>query len=221
MRTVLITGANRGIGFEFCRQFKERGDTVIALCRKSTPELNSLGIQIFENIDVRNFESLQQCAASLSGVAIDILINNAGYLHRESLDNLDYEMMLRQYEINTLGPLKVTEAFLSHLSSGSKIIFLSSVMASIAENESSGYYGYRMSKTALNMAGRNLSLDLKAKGITVLLLHPGYVQTDMTGHKGDITPDKAAANMIELLEEKGLESTGTYWHSANKKMIEW
>lgn len=221
MRTVLVTGANRGIGFEFCRQFKERGDTVIALCRKSTPELNGLGIQIFENIDVRNSESLQQCAASLSGVAIDILINNAGFLHRESLDNLDYEMILRQFEINTLGPLKVTESFLSHLSSGSKIIFLASVMASLSENDNSGYYGYRMSKTALNMAGRNLSLDLKPKGITVLLLHPGYVQTDMTGHKGDITPDKAAANMIELLEEKGLESTGTYWHSTTKKIIEW
>lgn len=219
MRTVVITGANRGIGLTLCKKFTESGDSVIAICRKASPELKNLGIQIYENVDVRSLEDLKRCHESMEGLAIDLLINNAGYLNRNDLDEgINFDEVEKQWQINACAPLKVAQTFLPRLSSGSKIIMVSSRMGSIADNTSGSHYGYRASKTALNMFSKSLSLDLKGRGISVLVLHPGYVKTDMTNQLGDIETAEAVEGMKRIIDEKGLESTGTFWHSNGQEL---
>jgi NAD(P)-dependent dehydrogenase (short-subunit alcohol dehydrogenase family) len=121
--------------------------------------------------------------------------------------------MRAQYEVNTLGPLRVTKAFLPALRQGSKVAIVSSRVGSLADNGSGGNYGYRMSKTAVNMAGVNLAHDLKPAGVTVILLHPGYVRTGMTGFNGHIDPPQSAAGLISLIDDASLAETGTFWHA--------
>ena len=173
MATYVVTGANRGIGYEYCRQLKTRGDTVIALCRATSPELQDLGVQIEANVDIINDAALATIAERLKGVPIDVLINNAGILERVSLEKLDVDSIRRQFEVNALGPLRLTHALLPSLKAGSKVVLMTSRMGSIDDNTSGGSYGYRMSKVALSMAGKSLSHDLKPHNISVAILHPG------------------------------------------------
>ncbi|MGD8482866.1 MAG: SDR family oxidoreductase, partial [Gammaproteobacteria bacterium] len=194
MSTTLVTGANRGIGLEFCRQLKARGDDVIAVCRSSSPDLDQLDIEVIEDVDVADPESVAQLASRLTGRRIDILINNAGVLRRDSLGTLAAESvtdMVDQFRTNSLGPILVTEALMPNLQKGSKVGIVTSRMGSVTDNTSGGYYGYRMSKAAVNIAGVSLARDLADRGIAVALLHPGYVRTDMTGQEGFIDPDEA------------------------------
>ncbi len=151
-------------------------------------------------------------ANKLSNIKLDLLINNAGILDSMNLNNLDYDSMRRQFEINTLGPLRVSENFLPNLSEGSKIAIITSRMGSIADG-SGGQYGYRISKTAVNMAGSCLAHDLKDHGIAVALLHPGYVRTGMTGNNGLINTDESAQGLIQRIEELNIENTGGFWHT--------
>ncbi|MGD8636354.1 MAG: SDR family oxidoreductase, partial [Gammaproteobacteria bacterium] len=181
MSTTLVTGANRGIGLEFCRQLKARGDDVIAVCRSSSPDLDQLDIEVIEDVDVADPESVAQLASRLTGRRIDILINNAGVLRRDSLGTLAAESvtdMVDQFRTNSLGPILVTEALMPNLQKGSKVGIVTSRMGSVTDNTSGGYYGYRMSKAAVNIAGVSLARDLADRGIAVALLHPGYVRTD-------------------------------------------
>lgn len=211
MTTTLITGANRGIGLEMTRQLAARGDTVIAACRGASPELAGLGVEIIEGVDVGSDDSVSELARQLEGRPLDRLVNNAGILQRTALDNLDWDAMLRQFEVNSIGPLRVTAALRANLASGSKVFIVTSRMGSIEDNTSGGSYGYRMSKAAVNMAGKSLSVDLKDDGIGVFLLHPGWVSTDMTGGTGiDVT--ESAAGLIETMDRLGFEQTGTFWH---------
>ena len=212
MKTALITGANRGIGFELTKQLQKKGYQVIAACRKSSQELEALNCQIETGFDVGNEQSVKELAKKLKSNKIDILINNAGILDSMSLDSLDYDSMRQQFEINTLGPLRVSENFLPHLSKGSKIAIITSRMGSIADG-SGGQYGYRISKTAVNMAGSCLAHDLKDQGIAVALLHPGYVRTGMTGNNGLIDTDESAKGLIQRIEELNLDNTGGFWHT--------
>lgn len=212
MATYLVTGANRGIGLEYCRQLKERGDTVIAVCRSEEDELKNLGVQIEPNIDITNDASVNDLVNRLQGLHLDVLINNAGIIERVSLDNLDFDSIRRQFEINALGTLRVTGALLPNLKNGSKIIIMTSRMGSIEDNTSGGSYGYRMSKVAVSMAGKSLSIDLKPKGIAVAILHPGLVQTRMTGFSG-ITTSESVQGLIKRIDELNLNNTGTFWHS--------
>ncbi|MEQ8427591.1 MAG: SDR family oxidoreductase [Gammaproteobacteria bacterium] len=213
MNTILITGANRGIGLEYCRQYKDKGDSVIAVCRTLSPELEKLGVEIIADIDVSNEMSVYDLGEQLEGKRIDIAINNAGIMQNETIDKLDINSIRKQFEVNTLGPLMVTRAILPHMANPSKLILMTSRMGSIADNTSGGKYGYRMSKAALNSAGVSLSHDLKDKGIAVAILHPGYVKTDMTNDSGNITAEESVNDLIARIDELTLENSGTFWHS--------
>lgn len=213
MATIVLTGANRGIGLSMAQQLTARGDTVIAAVRTSSDELAATGAEVHENVDVADLASVEAFAKALSGRAVDVLINNAGLLTREPLDDLDWDRIRTQFEVNTLGPLRVTKALLPNLKEGSKVAIVSSRVGSIADNSSGGNYGYRMSKTAVNMAGANLALDLKPKGIAVILLHPGYVRTGLTGMSGNIEPDESARGLIERIDAASLEASGSFWHA--------
>lgn len=220
MATALITGANRGIGLELCKQLEAKGFDVIGACRNSSPELDALGIRVETGVDVTSDDAVQKLAKKLDGVTIDLLVQNAGILSSESLDDLDFDRIRKQFEVNAIGPLRVTKALLPKLGKGAKIALITSRMGSIADNGSGGMYGYRMSKAALNMAGSSLALDLKDRGIAVALLHPGFVRTRMTGHNGTIGPDESAKGLIERIEGMTLDNSGSFWH-ANGDELPW
>ena len=212
MTTTLITGCNRGIGLQLAGQLRDRGDNVIGVCRTASPELKALGIRIIDGIDVSDGNSVQALKAALGDEPLDILINNAGILLRDTFGELDYDAMLRQYEVNALGPLRVTEALADNLREGSKVAIVSSRVGSIDDNGSGGNWGYRASKTAVNMIGTNLMHELKPRGIAVALLHPGLVATDMTGQHG-ISAADSARGLIERINDLNLENTGGFWHA--------
>jgi NAD(P)-dependent dehydrogenase (short-subunit alcohol dehydrogenase family) len=219
MGTYLITGANRGIGQEYCRQLQARGETAIAICRKPSAELTALGIQVIPGIDVTQEADVARLQSELRGVAIDVLINNAAIIEGVSLANLDFDSIRRQFEVNALGPLRVTKALLGNMAAGAKVVLMTSRMGSIDDNTSGGSYGYRMSKVALCMAGKSLSYDLKPQGIAVAILHPGLVQTRMTGFSG-ITTETAVAGLLARIDGLTLGNTGTFWHS-NGEVLPW
>ena len=218
MAKVIVTGGNRGIGLQLCIQLHARGDEVIAVCRSSIQELSQLDVRVIEGIDVSNGDNVTALANELDGESIDILINNAGILRSDTLESIDYDSMLEQYRVNTLGPLRVTQALLPNLHEGSKVAIVTSRVGSIEDNSSGNNYGYRVSKTAVNMVGMNLSHDLKAKGIAVILLHPGYVRTDMTGGGGGTSPEDSAKGLIERIDELDLENSGGFWHAEGYRL---
>lgn len=220
MTTTVITGANRGIGLELARQSAARGDDVIAVCRKAGTELESLGVRVESGIDVSVQADVDDLAARLSDTSIDTLISNAGILSRQSLDDLDFDEIRRQFEVNSLGPLRVTAALRPQLKDGAKVAIVTSRMGSITDNTSGGHYGYRMSKCAVNMAGVSLARDLKDRDISVILLHPGYVDTDMTNHSGNVAPADAAAGLLQRIDELTLNSSGSFRH-ANGEELPW
>jgi NAD(P)-dependent dehydrogenase (short-subunit alcohol dehydrogenase family) len=218
MTTFLVTGANRGIGYELCRQLQAAGD-VIAVCRSSSPELDRLKVQVEADIDIASDESVAQLAKRLQGVAIDVLINNAGVAQKNTLDDLDFDSIRQQFEVNALGALRITQALLPNLRAGAKIALITSRMGSIADNTSGSSYGYRMSKAALSMAGKSLSIDLQPRQIAVAILHPGMVSTDMTRHSG-IPAAESVRGILERIQQLNLQNSGTFWH-ANGEELPW
>ena len=220
MSHCLVTGANRGIGLELSKQLAARGDSVIAVCRSSSVELDQAGVEIMAGTEVTDPVSLHRLARTLEGRRIDILVNNAGILRRDKLGSLagSVDDMLLQFRTNSLGPILVTEALLPNLGSGSKVAIITSRMGSVADNTSGGAYGYRMSKSAVNNAGVSLARDLAGKGIAVALLHPGYVRTDMTGGEGFIDTPEAAAGLLQRIDELTLENSGGFWHSNGEEL---
>ncbi len=221
MATYLITGTNRGIGYEFCRQLQARGHQVIAVCRTATDELQALGVQVESGIDLTSDASVAALAERMDDAVIDVLINNAGIAQRVTLDQLDFASIREQFEVNALGALRLTHSLLSRIPDGGKIALITSRMGSIADNTSGSSYGYRMSKVALSMAGKSLSHDLKPRQIAVAILHPGLVQTRMTNFAPNgITPEVSVAGMLDRIEQLNLENTGTFWHS-NGELLPW
>lgn len=212
MATVLVTGASRGIGLQLCKQFAARGDEVIAVCRETSDGLAELGVRIIDGIDVSSGEAVETLRQELDGLPIDILVNNAGILLRDTFGDIDYDEMVEQYRVNTLGPLRVTEALAENLQRGSKVAIVSSRVGSIEDNGSGGHYGYRASKAAVNMIGTNLKHEFLPRGIAVAILHPGLVATDMTGGSG-ISPADSARGLIERIDDLSLENTGGFWHA--------
>lgn len=217
MNTVLVTGANRGIGLELCRRFAARGDEIVAVCRIASPELRETGAEIHEGIDVTNDDSVRGLARTLEGRRVDILVNCAGILTRESLDDLAFDRIREQFEVNAIAPLRVTAVLEDCLRQGTKVAIITSRMGSIEDNTSGGRYGYRMSKAAVNMAGRSLAHDLAERGFSVFLLHPGMVATEMTGRQG-IPPDEAAADLVARIDALGPEQSGTFWHAKGDRL---
>ncbi|BAZ43327.1 short-chain dehydrogenases/reductases family protein [Chondrocystis sp. NIES-4102] len=220
-KTYLVTGANRGIGLEYCRQLVENGNRVIAVCRTPNPEFENLKVQVEAGIDLTDDKALDSLTQRLAGKKIDVLINNAGILATITLDNLDFTSIRQQFEVNALAPLRLTKALLPNLNDGSKVIFMTSRMGSIADNTSGSSYGYRMSKVALSMAAKSLAIDLKPQGIAVAILHPGLVKTRMTNFNASgITPETSVKGLLTRIEELNLENTGTFWH-ANGEILPW
>ncbi len=220
MTTVLVTGAARGIGLELCRHYNAHGDKVVAACRQASEALRELGVEVVEGVDVAQAEGVARLRAALEGRPLDILINNAGVLANDALGEIDYDAVARQIAVNAIGPLRVTEALLPNLGRGAKVALVTSRMGSMADNGSGGYYGYRMSKAALNAAGVSLARDLAARGVAVALLHPGFVQTEMVGYAGDVTPREAAERLAARIAALDLAHSGTFWH-ANGEILPW
>ncbi len=218
MANILVTGANRGIGLALTRHLAERGDHVIAACRKSSPELDRTGARVETGVDVSRDEDVAGLARKLEGERLDWLILNAGVMSVQRLGELDRDGIRRQFEVNALGPLRVADALAGNLGEGGKIGIITSRMGSIADNTSGGSYGYRMSKAAVNMAGKSLAEDLRPRGIAVFLLHPGFVRTDMVGGNGHVEPEEAAAGLIARLDELDIERTGTFWHAQGEPL---
>lgn len=220
MANAIITGANRGIGLEFCRALSDRGYAVTALCRHANAALNKLPVTVHEGYDVADGAAIDAFAGTVEADSVDLLINNAGILHSVSLNDLDPESVRRQFEVNALGPLRVTRSLLPALKSGAKIALITSRMGSIADNESGGSYGYRMSKAALNAAGVSLAKDLHSRDIAVAILHPGYVRTDMTGQSGLIDAQDSVAGLLKRIDELNLSNSGSFWHT-NGELLPW
>lgn len=216
-KNVLVTGANRGIGLELCRQLAARGEQVTAVCRSSSEGLRDLEVRVIEGVDVGSDESVDRLRNQLANESLDWLINNAGILSVESLDSLDFEAMEQQFRINALGPLRVTAALAPNLSRGAKVGIITSRMGSIDDNTSGSYYGYRMSKAAVNMAGMSLARDLKESGVAVSLIHPGMVATDMTGGRG-VPVVQSAGGIIERMDALDISDTGSFWHAQGERL---
>ena len=195
MSTYLITGSNRGIGLELCRQIHKRGDNVIATCRKASKELRDLGVRIEENIEISSVDSITNLCKKLSGVNLDCLINNAGIYEFNSLENLDKKSILRQFEVNALSPIFITQSLKPLLKKSSKV--------------------------ALSMAAKSLSIDLLKEDIYVAILHPGLVSTRMTGFtRNGISPEESADGLLKRIDSLNKENSGTFWH-ANGEVLPW
>ena len=213
-RTVLITGANRGIGLEFARQYAADGWTVIGTARRpaGAEELAALDVEIMQ-LDVTDRDSIAALAASLDGRAIDMLINNAGIFPRVSeIDNVDADAYMQTLAVNTLGPVLVTQAVMPNLREGElkQVVNITSGLASIERN-SGGFYGYRESKAALNMFTSTLAAELGNDGFICLALHPGWVRTDMGGENANLSPEESVSGMRAVIGGLTAEHNGRYF----------
>jgi len=217
---ILITGANSGIGLELTRLFIQRGDHVTAVCRQQNAELVASGARIIDGIDFLDTDSIGRLQDQYNEKTVDILINNAGMLQSETIENMSYAQIQTQFEINTLAPLKVTMALLDKLQPGAKILMTTSRMGSISDNSSGAYYGYRASKAALNALAVSLANDLKSRGISVGLVHPGFVKTKMTGFRGDLSPLQSATGFLQIVDQLGSSNSGSFWH-VNGEILPW
>ena len=214
MSKFLITGSNRGIGLDLSRLLSKQGHKVIATCRESSETLQELGVEVIEDIDISSEQSLAKLKKYLKGIKLDCLINNAGIAEYNSLENLDLNSIRNQFNINALSSLYFTKSLIEYLNENSKIAFITSRMGSIEDNTSGGSYGYRMSKVALTMAAKSLSIDLLKKNIFVAIIHPGLVSTRMTGFtKNGISPEVSAKGILERIKKLNKFNTGTFWHS--------
>ena len=221
MSTYLITGSNRGIGLELCNQIHKRGDEVIATCRRASPELINLGVRIEENIDISSEEAITDLAKKLSGVNLDCIIHNAGIYEFNSLEDFQKKSILRQFEVNALSPIIMTQSLRHLLKRSSKVAFITSRMGSIGDNSSGSSYGYRMSKVALSMGAKSLSIDLLKDEIYVAILHPGLVSTRMTGFtRNGINTEESANGILKRIESLNKNNSGTFWHT-NGQVLPW
>ena len=219
MATVLVTGANRGIGLEYCLQLKARGDQVVAVCRQATPELAALGVRIEDGIELTEEAAIADLVGRLDGLVLDAVILNAGVLQSMGLEDLDPQGIRRQFEVNALAPLLLARALVSQMPHGSKLALMTSRMGSIDDNTSGGSYGYRMSKVALNIAGKSLAIDLAPRGIAVAILHPGLVRTRMINfNPSGIEPEQAVQGLLARIDALTLETSGGFWHSNGERL---
>ena len=220
MTQYLITGANRGLGLEFTRQYLAAGEKVIAACRQASPALTELDqtaggrLEIIA-LDVTDHASIDALAQSLAGRPIDVLINNAGIYgpRDQSLDKLDYAAWAQTFAVNTMAPLKLIMTLRANLlkSANPKAITITSRMGSIAET-SGGSVIYRSSKAAVNMVIRNLSKDLSGDGIAFAVMHPGWVKTDMGGPQATLTPEQSIGGMRKVIAGLDKAQSGSYFN---------
>ena len=223
MPNVLITGANRGLGLEFARQYLAAGWQVYAACRDpaSASELCQLAedgggkLRILE-MDVTEARSVKAAAAELDGQSIDLLLNNSGIIgpHGQTIGNIDYDAWAEVLEVNTMGPLRVSEAFVDNVARSDRklIVTLTSGMGSLADNTSGGSIAYRSSKAAVNMVMRSLAIDLTSRGISCVVVNPGWVQTEMGGANATLTPLESVTALRGLIETLGSAQSGKFFN---------
>lgn len=217
MATVLITGASRGLGLEFCKQYAAEGWEVLACCRHPEKADKLAGIKNARllSLDVTDFAQIGRLAKEIKDISIDVLINNAG-IYGDSAGHgfgqLDYGAWTRTLAINAQAPVKMAEAFLPHLQRGrmKRLVSISSQMGSITDNVSGGSILYRTSKAALNAAMKSLSIDLKDLGIGVFILHPGWVKTDMGGPNALIDAELSVTGMRRVIADSTLRQSGSF-----------
>ena len=228
MSTVLITGANRGLGYEFVKQYSENGFEVLACCRnknnaKELEELaeNSNKIKVYE-LDVGNAKAIKSLSQQLKNEKIDVLINNAGIYRSSTVGNINYDEWIESFKVNSIAPYQIVENFLNQIMNSDlkKVVSITSKMGSIDDNTSGGSYIYRSSKTALNSMMRCLTHDLKNQGVATLTLHPGWVRTDMGGPGGWIDSFESVQGMIKQIDKLTIDDSGNYLDYAGKS-INW
>lgn len=221
MATFLVTGANRGIGLEYCRQLKARGDDVVAVCRQASDELEGLRVRVEAGLELSDSQAIDDLVQRLDGLPLDGVILNAGILQSMGLMDLDPAGIRRQFEVNALAPLLLARALVDQMPSGAKLVLMTSRMGSIDDNSSGGSYGYRMSKVALNMAGKSMAIDLEPLGIAVAILHPGLVRTRMIRfNPSGIPPEQSVKGLLARIDGLTLATSGSFWH-ANGELLPW
>lgn len=217
MHTVLITGASRGIGLEFTRQYLARGSRVIACCRNpsSASALQAMAGQALEvvGLDVSDSAAVAGLPAKLPGEHLDLFINNAGiYGDRQGLADADWDEWLDVMSVNVIAPLMLTRVLLPLMAANGKLVYLSSKMGSIADNSGGGAYVYRSSKTALNQVVKSLSIDLASRGLSAAALHPGWVQTDMGGPNALIDTATSVGGLMRVIDRLDAASSGRFFN---------
>lgn len=237
MPTVLLTGASRGIGLEFVRQYAADGWRIHACARDpdSAAGLQALAAQAAGNVivhalDVSDFAAIDALARRLQGVPVDVLLNCAGWMGSRSADrggvsvdqfgNSDYAEWDTMFRVNSFAPMKMAEAFVGHVAAGEqrRIVSLTSRMGSIGDNSSGGYYAYRASKAALDAITRSQAIDLAKHGILAVVVHPGWVRTDMGGDKAPLEPATSVRAMRKLIAQLTPEKTGRFWNYDGKEL---
>jgi NAD(P)-dependent dehydrogenase (short-subunit alcohol dehydrogenase family) len=217
---IVITGANRGIGLALAKRYSARGDVVMATARdvSAAKALAALpGVAVFA-LDVRDDAAVAAFAKAIGDEGVDVLINNAGVGHWEGLSAFDAKLALELFDTNALGAVRVTRALLPMLKKvGGKVFHVSSGMGSIGDNHSGGAYAYRMSKAALNMAGRTLAIELAKDRVASIVVEPGWVKTDMGGAGATISAEESAAQLGAIIDARGIESTGKFFSRSGKE----
>jgi NAD(P)-dependent dehydrogenase (short-subunit alcohol dehydrogenase family) len=220
---ILITGANRGLGFEFARQYLADGWRVFAACRcpAAATKLQRLaqdteGMLKIVAMNVTDAESVREAATQLKDGAIDVLINSAGIAGApgQKTGNIDYESWALVFNVNTMGPLRVLESFSDHIAWSERrlVVTITSGMGSLADNTSGGSIAYRSSKAAVNMVMRSAAIDLAPRGITCVLVNPGWVRTDMGGPRAPLSPHESVTTMRRLIETFGPNQSGKFYN---------
>ena len=225
MKNILITGANRGIGLKFA-EILSANNNIYATARDITKadDLKKFDNTDLLELDLLDKDSIKSFCSELKDIPLDMIINNAGIFQDEQMEEtiLDPELWLDEIMINAIGPVVLSQKLKENIMSGNdkKIIFISSQMGSIDDNYSGGYYFYRTSKSALNSAAKSLSIDWKADGISVLMLHPGWVRTDMGGSNAKLDIDTSVRKMLDVINSLDMGKTGTFLNYEGKK-LEW
>jgi NAD(P)-dependent dehydrogenase (short-subunit alcohol dehydrogenase family) len=223
MATILITGANRGLGLELTRQYLAEGDAVIAATRNPGAahrlrqlERDAKGRLTVVEADVADSASVERAAAHLPAAAIDVLINSAGVMggDRQAIGSIDYQEWMRVLDVNVLGPMRMCEAFLDRVARSERrlIVTITSGMGSLADNTSGGSIAYRTSKAAVNMAMRTAAIDLRPRGISCVVINPGWVKTDMGGPNAKLTPEQSISAMRRVIAELGANDSGRFYN---------
>lgn len=232
MAIKLIVGADKGIAHAVARRLHDRGDEVVAACMFDGEDLTQLGITVEPGVDVTSDEAVDGLRKRLAdrGAQLDWLLHVAGVMALDRLETVDFDGMRRQFEINTIGPLRTVRALAELLVAGSKVGILTSRVGSLGDNSSGGDYAYRVSKAGANMIALNLHHDLAPRGVAVLALHPGTVSTDLVKVIDPaereryaalfVTPDVAAAGLIGVMDRLTVETAGRFRH-ANGDDLPW
>lgn len=213
--TWVVTGANRGLGLEYARQLQGRGETVLATARRprEADELNALGAQVHP-LDVGDDDSVAEFDCWMADRPVDVLVNNAGVgVDEPGLEELEMAELVRFFQVNTLGALRVSRALLPNLRAARtrRIVNITSRMGSIGDNSSGGAYAYRASKAALNMVTRSMAVDLRPEGFTCVVLHPGWVRTAMGGSRAPLTPTESVRGMLAVIDGLSVEDSGGFF----------